>query len=33
MTYLPEMFRPKVIAIEESKNLDIMKVEELVGSL
>ncbi|XP_042944532.1 uncharacterized protein LOC122278407 [Carya illinoinensis] len=30
---LLERFRPKVIAIEESKDLDTIKVEELVGSL
>ncbi|KAF5450224.1 hypothetical protein F2P56_030591, partial [Juglans regia] len=30
---LPERFRPKVIAIKESKDLDAIKVEELVGSL
>ncbi|KAG2675601.1 hypothetical protein I3760_12G012400 [Carya illinoinensis] len=30
---LPERFRPKVTAIEESKDLDAIKVEELVGSL
>lgn len=30
---LPERFRPKVTAIEESKDLDTIKVEELVGSL
>jgi len=30
---LPERFRIKVTAIEESKNLDYMKIEELVGSL
>jgi len=30
---LPEKFRPKVIAIEECKNLDNLKVEELEGSL
>lgn len=30
---LPERFRIKVTTIEESKNLDEMKVEELVGSL
>ncbi|CAI9782632.1 unnamed protein product [Fraxinus pennsylvanica] len=30
---LPERFRPKVTAIEESKDLDSVKVEELVGSL
>ena len=30
---LPESFRAKVIAIEESKDLDDIKVQELVGSL
>ncbi|XP_065629149.1 uncharacterized protein LOC136067350 [Quercus suber] len=30
---LPESFRPKVTAIEESKDLDDIKVQELVGSL
>ncbi|XP_022867631.1 uncharacterized protein LOC111387312 [Olea europaea var. sylvestris] len=30
---LPERFRPKVTAIEESKDLDEIKIEELVGSL
>ena len=30
---LPEKFQSKNTAIEESKNLDIMKVEELMGSL
>ncbi|KAF5469700.1 hypothetical protein F2P56_013749 [Juglans regia] len=30
---LPERFRPKVTAIEESKDLDNMRIEELVGSL
>ncbi|CAI9771535.1 unnamed protein product [Fraxinus pennsylvanica] len=30
---LSENFRPKVITIEESKNLDTVKIEELVGSL
>ncbi|XP_022861288.1 uncharacterized protein LOC111381706 [Olea europaea var. sylvestris] len=29
---LPERFRPKVTAIEESKDLDTIKIEELVGS-
>lgn len=29
----PERFRPKVAAIEESKDLDEVKIEELVGSL
>jgi hypothetical protein len=30
---LPEGFRIKVTSIEESKNLDSMKIEEFVGSL
>ncbi|XP_022891620.1 uncharacterized protein LOC111406424 [Olea europaea var. sylvestris] len=30
---LPERFKPKVTAIEESKDLDEVKIEELVGSL
>ena len=30
---LPDRFAPKVTAIEESKNVDTMKKEELVGSL
>jgi hypothetical protein len=30
---LPERFRIKVTAIEESKDLEEMKIEELVGSL
>ncbi|CAI9778670.1 unnamed protein product [Fraxinus pennsylvanica] len=30
---LPEKFRPKVTAIEESKDLNSVKVEKLVGSL
>jgi hypothetical protein len=30
---LPERFRIKVTTIEESKDLDNMKIEELVGSL
>ena len=30
---LPKSFRAKVTAIEESKNLDDIKVQELVGSL
>ena len=29
----PESFRAKVIAIEESKDLDEIKVQELIGSL
>lgn len=31
--YLPERFRPKATTIEESKDLDSIKVEELVSSL
>ena len=30
---LPECFRPKVMAIEESKDLDEIKIQELIGSL
>ena len=30
---LPECFRAKVIAIEESKDVDDIKVQELIGSL
>ena len=30
---LPKSFRAKVIAIEESKDLDDIKVQELIGSL
>ena len=30
---LPESFRVKVIAIEKSKDLDDIKVQELIGSL
>ena len=30
---LPESFRAKVIAIEESKDLDEIKIQELLGSL
>lgn len=30
---LPERFRPKVTTIEESKDIDTLIVEELVGSL
>jgi len=30
---LPECFRIKVTTIEESKELDLVKIEELVGSL
>ena len=30
---LLESFCPKVIAIEESKDIDIIKIQELVGSL
>ena len=29
---LPEIFRAKVIAIEESKDLDEIKIQELIGS-
>ena len=30
---LPDRFQPKVTAIEESKDIDLIKVEQLVGNL
>ena len=33
LSYLPESFRAKVTAIEESKDLDEIKIQELIGSL
>lgn len=30
---LPKKFKPKVITIEEGKDLEVMKLEELIGSL
>lgn len=33
LKFLPERFRLKVTTIEESKDLDTMRIEELVGSL
>ena len=33
LRYLIERFKPKVIAIEESKDTDSMRVDELVGSI
>ena len=30
---LPERFDAKVVAIEENKNMNILKVDELVGNL
>ena len=30
---LPKRFRPKVIAIEKSKNIDFIKVDEFIGSI
>ena len=33
MRSLPNRFQPKFTAIEESKNIDLLKVEELVGNL
>jgi hypothetical protein len=30
---MPERFRPKVTKIKENKDLDTIRVEELVGSL
>jgi hypothetical protein len=32
MRFLPERFIPKVTAIKETKDLDTIKIEELVGS-
>lgn len=33
LRYLPEIFNPKVIAVEKSNDLDMVKIEELVWSL
>lgn len=33
LSSLPEVFRPKVEAIEETKDIDQIKIQELVGSL
>ena len=33
LRYLPKRFRAKVTTIEESKNVDSLKIDELVGSL
>ena len=33
LTSLPKSFRAKVTAIEESKDLDEIKIQELIGSL
>jgi hypothetical protein len=33
MRYLPERFRRKVTNIEESKDLDTMRIKEFVGYL
>ena len=33
LRYLQERFRPKVIAIEESKDINFMRVDELIGSI
>ena len=33
LRFLPESFRVKVTTIEESKDLDDIKVQELIGSL
>ena len=33
LRYLQERFRPKVTAIEESKDINSMRVDELVGSI
>ena len=31
--YLPKRFRPKVIVIEKSKNIDFIRVDEFIGSI
>ena len=33
LRYLQERFRPKVTAIEESKDINSMRLDELVGSI
>ena len=33
LRYLQERFKPKVTAIEESKDINSMRVDELVGSI
>lgn len=33
LRYVLDRFRPKVIVIEESKDMNLMRVDELVGSL
>ena len=33
LRFLPESFRAKVTAIEKSKDLDEIKIQELIGSL
>ena len=33
LRYLQERFRPKVTAIEESKDINFMRVDELIGSI
>ena len=33
LRYIPERFRPKVTTIEESKDIDLMRINELVGSI
>lgn len=33
MRSLPDRFQPKVTVIEEAKNLETLKIKELIGSL
>ena len=33
LRYIPERFRPKVTTIEERKDIDLMRINELVGSI
>ena len=33
LRYIPKRFRPKVTTIEERKDIDLMRINELVGSI